>query len=98
MRVVGRKGSAGEIRMSKGCFGNCFAAGAGMLIVSGWFSACSTPKPTAPPSPPVPVLWGDMKPVVSVKELMRDMIDPIADNIFDAVKIETTRTGTVEKL
>ena len=37
-----------------------------------------------------------MKPVVSVKELMRDMIDPAADYIFDAVKVETTRSGTVE--
>ncbi len=34
-----------------------------------------------------PQLWGEMKPVVSVKELMRDMLDPIADNIFDAIAI-----------
>jgi len=39
-----------------------------------------------------------MKPVVSVKELMRDMLDPASDFIFDAVKIETTRKGTVEKV
>ena len=32
-------------------------------------------------------LWGDMKPVVSVKELMRDLIDPLADNIFEAVAV-----------
>ncbi|HUK35155.1 MAG TPA: hypothetical protein VLV86_14655 [Vicinamibacterales bacterium] len=43
-------------------------------------------------------LWGDMKPVVSVKELMRDMLDPASDYIFDAVKVETTKAGTVEKL
>jgi len=36
---------------------------------------------------PRPELWGDLKPVVSVKELMRDMIDPLADDIFDAAQI-----------
>ena len=43
-----------------------------------------------------PQLWGEMKPVVSVKELMRDMIDPIADNIFDAIAVIVDRKGTVE--
>jgi len=37
-----------------------------------------------------------MTPVVSVKELMRDMIDPIADNIFDAIAIVDTPHGTVQ--
>jgi hypothetical protein len=41
-------------------------------------------------------LWGDLKPIVSVKELMRDMIDPASDFIFDAVKVEIGKTGTVE--
>ena len=41
-------------------------------------------------------LWGEMKPVVSVKELMRDMIDPISDNIFEAVGDEWSKTGTIE--
>src|SRR5579862_9714491 len=68
-----------------------------LLVDSGWFAACSPSKPAAPAAPPAqPALWGDMKPVVSVKELMHDMIDPLADNIFDAVKVETTKTGTVE--
>jgi cytochrome c556 len=43
-----------------------------------------------------PALLGDMKPVVSVKELMRDMIDPASDYVFDAVKVVTTKNGTVE--
>jgi hypothetical protein len=43
-----------------------------------------------------PQLWGEMKPVVSVKELMRDMLDPIADNVFDAVAIIVDEHGTVE--
>jgi hypothetical protein len=62
-------------------------------------TACSSEKaPAAPPVAAAQALWGDMKPVVSVKELMRDMIDPASDFIFDAVKIETTKKGTVEKV
>ena len=37
-----------------------------------------------------------MKPVVSVKELMHDMIDPIADNIFDAVTWDISKKGVIE--
>jgi hypothetical protein len=37
-----------------------------------------------------------MKAVVSVKELMRYTIDPIADNIFDAVSWDITKKGIVE--
>src|SRR5262245_58255145 len=66
-------------------------------------SACSSPKsspPASPPALPAPVspqqLWGDLKPVVSVKELMRDMLDPAADYIFDAVKVVMSKHGTVE--
>ncbi len=76
--------------------------GAAVLSFSAAFlSACSPSKAPAPASAPPPAaqaLWGDMKPVVSVKELMRDMLDPASDYIFDAVKIETTKAGTVEKL
>jgi len=38
-----------------------------------------------------------MKPVVSVKELMRDLIDPLADNIFESVAIIKDKHGTVER-
>ena len=34
---------------------------------------------------PPQALWGDMKPIVSVKELMQDMIHPASDFIFDSV-------------
>jgi cytochrome c556 len=37
-----------------------------------------------------------MTPVVSVKELMANMIDPVSDNIFDAVWWEVTPKGVVE--
>jgi hypothetical protein len=67
-------------------------------------TACSSPssapasssKTPEAPGPRAPQLWGDMKPIVSVKELMRDMLDPAADNIFDAVKVVYTKTGAVE--
>jgi hypothetical protein len=72
--------------------------GAGLFSLGLVCAACSSSKPPATTSAaPAPVFWGDMKPVVSVKELMHDMIDPASDFIFDAVKIETTRKGTVEK-
>jgi hypothetical protein len=58
-------------------------------------TACSSSKPGPTPSQ-APVLWGDLKPVVSVKELMRDMLDPASDFIFDAVKIVYTKAGTTE--
>ena len=74
-------------------------------IVSLTVLACS-PSPAPPNSnvgPGGPVggavsaqLWGDMRPVVSVKELMRDMIDPLADNIFNAVSTVITMQGTIE--
>ena len=74
-----------------------FAVGIGLVIASAWAFACSGQKPK-PPSLPSPVLWGELKPVVSVKELMRDMIDPASDFVFDAVKVESTKTGTVERM
>ncbi|MFN7982476.1 MAG: hypothetical protein U0Q11_11505 [Vicinamibacterales bacterium] len=42
-------------------------------------------------------LWGEMKPVVSVKELMRDFIDPASDYVFDAVGIVTTKGERIER-
>jgi len=32
-----------------------------------------------------------------VKELMRDMLDPVADNIFEAVSTVVTKNGIVER-
>jgi hypothetical protein len=60
-------------------------------------SSCSSPRQVGvPPAPAPPQLWGEMKPVVSVKELMRDMIDPASDYVFDAIGSVVTRKGTVE--
>lgn len=63
----------------------------------------SVPTPSARPAqaaePAHPQeLWGDLKPVVSVKELMRDMIDPASDFIFDAVGTIVTRNKRVERM
>src|SRR6185503_8407393 len=69
----------------------CYTA----LCVGVLAAACSSPKP-APASPPVLKLWGDLKPVVSVKELMRDMIDPASDYVFDSVAIVSSKKGMVE--
>jgi hypothetical protein len=68
---------------------------AGLFVLGVLTSTCSSSKQTQVP-PRGPELWGDLKSVVSVKELMRDMIDPLADNIFDAVSIKATKKGTVE--
>ena len=38
----------------------------------------------------------DLTPLVSIKELMENIIDPIADNIFDAVGTDVSAKGVVE--
>jgi hypothetical protein len=68
-------------------------------------ATCSSPsKPGQPATdgpiseiPPTGPMWGNMSPVVSVKELMRDLIDPLSDNIFESVSITVSKEGTVEK-
>src|SRR5438132_8581204 len=69
-----------------------------IVLLTAFASSCSSPSATTlPPAGPSHVdLWGDLKPVVSVKELMRDMIDPLADNIFDAVGVTIDNHGIVE--
>jgi hypothetical protein len=57
--------------------------------------ACSSAKPSDSPAAAAPAAPA-MKAVVSVKELMRFTIDPIADNIFDAVMWDITKKGIVE--
>src|SRR3954454_4737140 len=70
------------------------AIGVEFLTIS-VLAGCSSSK--ASPAPPPPQqLWGDLKPIVSVKELMRDMIDPASDYVFDAIGTVDTKEGTVE--
>ena len=47
---------------------------------------------TSKPAPPET----DLKALVSIKELMQDIIDPIADYIFDAVGTDASAEGVVE--
>ena len=72
----------------------------GLVLLAATIAACSSSAPTPPPSASAgvsqPALWGDLTPVVSVKELMRYMIDPVADNIFNAVSSTTTKQGIVD--
>jgi hypothetical protein len=56
-------------------------------------TACGSPQPETAPAQK---LWGEMKPVVSVKELMKYTIDPLADNVFNAVGSVTTKEGQVD--
>ena len=75
---------------------------AGVVVLAVVMFACSSSKPAPtppPPSSPAPhaaALWGEMTPVVSVKELMHDMIDPASDNVFNAVSTIVSKRGTVD--
>lgn len=84
-------------------FGHLFSV-LTLCFVAVLAATCSPPTPASPPAdapiseiPPTGPMWGNMSHVVSVKELMRDLIDPLSDNIFDSVSITVDRNGTVEK-
>jgi hypothetical protein len=68
-------------------------AAAGLIYVGALTSQCASPKP---PPPAAPKLIGDMKAVVSVRELMKYMIDPLSDNIFEAVGTDISAKGIVD--
>jgi cytochrome c556 len=70
--------------------GRLFTA-AGLLLVSALAFQRCTLKPTAAPAAQL-----DLTPVVSVKELMENVIDPVADYVFDAVGTDATVKGVVE--
>jgi hypothetical protein len=78
-----------------GSWNRCLAVTALVCVGSVVWSQCSKPAQPTPPAHAPTRLLGDMKAVVSVKELMASMIDPLADNIFDAVWWETTKSGSV---
>jgi cytochrome c556 len=71
----------------------------GLLVAGVVTAGCSSPKPAAPPpAATASQYWGDIKPVVSVKELMQYLIDPASDDVFDAVSTESTAKGRVERM
>ena len=57
-----------------------------------FLSAVASQRCASKPAP----AQSDLKPLVSIKELMENIIDPIADNIFDAVGTDVSETGTVD--
>jgi hypothetical protein len=75
--------------------GKPFAICAGLVALGVLTTTCSSSKPTSAPRPALE-LWGDLKPVVSVKELMRDMLDPASDYVFESVKTQVTKEGIIE--
>jgi hypothetical protein len=66
-------------------------AGAALLFLS----AVALPS-CAPKQAPVTAVPSDLTPLVSIKELMEDVIDPVADYVFDAVGTDVTAKGVVE--
>jgi cytochrome c556 len=72
--------------------------GAVMFLAATVVSCSSSPPPAAQSTtPPQAIaLWGELKPVVSVRELVKYMIDPVADNIFNAVGSTLTKNGMVD--
>lgn len=51
---------------------------------------------TATSAQTVSAASADLSAVVSTRELMASLVDPMADNIFDAVGVEVTENGAVE--
>lgn len=54
------------------------------------------PAPAPAPAPAAATPGSDMMAVVSVRELMTNIVDPLSDNIFDAVGSDVTAKGVVE--
>jgi len=79
-----------------GAFRRSLTVCAGAFVLGALLPACSSSSKATPPQMPAPQLWGDLKPIVSVKELMRDMIDPASDYVFDAIGTVDSKDGTVE--
>ena len=87
-------------------FINRWGSVATRVIAASIAASCSSQpsRSSSPPQLPTPVspasapLWGDLTPVVSVKELMRDMLDPASDYIFDSVSVVSNKNGTIERV
>lgn len=67
-----------------------------MFLAGTWLPACVSKPAPAAAEPQTPALWGDLKPVVTVKQLMDDLIDPASDFIFNAVGTVISEKGIVE--
>jgi hypothetical protein len=70
----------------------------GRLIVAALLGATLAALSSCASKPDAATAAGptDLTPVVSIKELMENIIDPIADNIFDAVGTDASANGVVD--
>src|SRR6187200_3224962 len=67
--------------------------GIAVVIAAGLAMQCNR---AAAPQQPGPDLNQDLKPVVSIRELMQNIVDPLSDNIFEAVAVDISAKGVVE--
>jgi cytochrome c556 len=68
-----------------------FIGGAALLLVSAIaLQQCSRP------APPPPAEDSGQKAYVSIREIMTNIIDPLSDNVFDAVGSDVTEKGIVD--
>jgi hypothetical protein len=69
-----------------------------MLVAGGIFSAAllqQCASQSAPAPEPAKTAWvADVKPTLTIRELMTHFIDPTADFVFDAVVYDSSTTGT----
>ncbi|MBM3820725.1 MAG: hypothetical protein FJW14_17160 [Acidimicrobiia bacterium] len=75
-----------------------FLAGAVLLVATALAtqSCTRTAEAPTPAEAPAAAPASDMAAVVSVRELMTNLVDPLSDNIFDAVGSDVTSKGIVE--
>lgn len=70
--------------------------GAALLFISAVALQQCTTTPAPEPTTATPAAESEMTPIVSVRELMTYLIDPLSDNVFDAVGVDVTDKGSVE--
>jgi len=68
----------------------------GPVVLSALSWAACTGQPAAPP--PASDLSASLTPVLTVKELMEHIVDPIADWVFDAAVVDVSQKGIVETM
>jgi hypothetical protein len=70
--------------------------GAAMLFAGAvTLQQCTSSAPQEPAAP-APAPGSELTPTVSIRELMTYMIDPLSDNVFEAVGSDVTDKGVVE--
>ena len=72
--------------------GSAFVAAGPLLLGAFLIQSCASPPAAQPAASDAAVFT----PVLSVKELMEHIVDPIADWVFDAAVIDVSEKGTVE--